>query len=145
MRMNMGVRNQTAIRLTAAWVVLACVLVVGVILYWPKNHVTGGPGISSGIEHNLRLIDSAKEEWGIEHGANGLSVATKEDLAPYLKRYVASNGWLSSVAGEVYILGPLSKAPEAQLTREVDGRPKGTIIRFGTNGLLEFVLTNNPK
>jgi hypothetical protein len=143
-RENMGEQNQTSNSLRPVWAVLACLFVLGVFL-WPRSFIGGGPGIMTGFEMNLRLIDGAKQQWAFAHGGNGASLTTKEDIAPYLGEFAGADGWLKPVAGEVYILRPLSNVPEAQLTREVEGRPKGTIIRFGSNGRLEYILPNNPK
>lgn len=140
----MGERNRTSIALRLVWAVLGCLIVLGLVL-WPGNFIREGPGRMTGLEMNLRLIDAAKQQWAFAHGGNGASLPTKENVAPYLRESGAADGWLKPVAGEVYLIRPLSNVAEAQLTRAVEGKPEGTIIRFGTNGRLEYILPNNPK
>jgi hypothetical protein len=86
------------------------------------------------IVNNLQQLDGAVQYWGIEHRQTGAVVVTWENIAPYLKIPV------KPVAGEVYILKDLMHSPEAVLTRKLDEKPKGTVLRLGTNGVLEIIL-----
>ncbi len=86
------------------------------------------------IVHNLQQLDGAVQYWGIEHRQTGAVVVTWENIAPYLKTPV------KPVAGEVYVLKDLMHSPEAVLTRKLDERPTGTVLRLGTNGDLEIIL-----
>jgi len=71
----------------------------------------------------------------LEHGLTGAAVPTKEDIIPYLHGFdVDADGWIKPVAGERYNLRCLVEVPEAELTRDLEGRPKGTRIRLLTNG-----------
>jgi hypothetical protein len=101
------------------------------------NFVSRGPGKINAIITNLRQIDGAAEQWAIDHHQTGAVLVTREDLAPYLR--VASGHWVTPVAGERYVLNVLPQSPEAMLTREVEGRPQGTVIRFTTNGDIQFI------
>jgi hypothetical protein len=47
----------------------------------------------------------------------------------------AHKGWVQPLAGERYILNLLTELPEAELTRTVDGRPKGTRLRLLPEGV----------
>jgi len=67
-------------------------------------------------------------------GMAGTVVVTWEDVAPYLRNAP------KPVDGEVYVLKTLTQSPEAVLTRKLGERPKGTILRLGTNGNLQVVL-----
>ena len=96
------------------------------------NFVRSGTSKTSAIFSNLRQLDGAKQIWAFEHGRTGAVAVTTQDIAPYLPHFTA-------VAGERYILRTLAEVPEAQLTREVDGRPKGTVLRFGTNDSVEII------
>jgi|ERR1035438_7763580 hypothetical protein len=102
------------------------------------NYVRSGPSKISAIANNLRQLDGAMQLWAIEHGRTGAVVVAEEDVAPYLRAH--SNGWVTSVAGERYILKTLVESPEVELTREVEGRPKGSILRLSTNSDLEVIL-----
>jgi hypothetical protein len=64
----------------------------------------------------------------------GTVVVTWEDVAPYLRNAP------KPVDGEVYVLKTLTQSPDAVLTRKLGERPKGTILRLGTNGNLQVVL-----
>lgn len=78
--------------------------------------------------NNLRQLDGAVEQWAIDHHQTGAVLVTEADLTPYLRHSQ------QPVAGERYVLRPLPQSPEVVLTREVEGRPKGTVICFTTNG-----------
>lgn len=111
------------------WFVLA-----GVIGLWLlcmlciPNFVRSGTSKTNAIISNLRQLDGAKQQWALEHGRTGAVIVTTQDIAPYLRHF-------KPVAGERYSLRTLLQYPEAQLTREVDGRPKGTVLRLGTNSV----------
>jgi hypothetical protein len=92
------------------------------------NFVRSGPGKTVGIEWRLRLIDTAKQEWAADHHQTNDVAMSAEDIAPYLTRFFPQ-GAIRPVAGERYTINSLWKAPEAELTREMEGRPKGTVIR----------------
>jgi hypothetical protein len=85
-------------------------------------------------------LDGAVQQWALDHGRTGAVVVTREDIAPYLRHSPDTNGWVKSVAGERYILKTITDSPEAHLTRDLEGRPKGTVIRLGTNMHVEIIL-----
>ena len=124
---------------------LGSILVLGVLVALLVSIVVANfPGPRPGrarigaIVNNLRQLDGAVSVWAIDNQQTGAVMVTQKDIAPYLGRHLLDhNGWVKSVAGEQYILKPLPQSPEAVLTREVEGRPKGTIFRFRTNGDLE--------
>ncbi len=87
----------------------------------------------NGMCSNLRRVDGAMQQWAFDHGRTGAVVVTKQDLAPYLRDTV------KPVAGERYSVKTLLDSPEAQLTRRIDGHPTGTVVRFNTKGVVEFV------
>jgi hypothetical protein len=91
------------------------------------------------IESNLRQLDGAVQMWGFEHQKTGAVAVTLEDVAPYLRADRDVHGGMKSVAGEVYVLKTLTQPPEAVLTRKLGDRPKGTVLRLGTNGDVQFV------
>jgi hypothetical protein len=92
------------------------------------------------IISNLRQLDGAMQQWALDHGRTGAVMATKEDIAPYLRYSFAPDGLVKSVAGERYILKTITEPPEAHLTCELDGRPKGTVFRLGTTSVVEIIL-----
>jgi hypothetical protein len=117
-------------------------VLVGVVGLWLlcvlciPNFVRSGTSKTNAILNNLRQLDGAKQTWAFEHGRTGAVVVTTQDIAPYLPHF-------RPVAGERYSLRTLAEFPEAQLTREVDGRPKGTVLRFGTNDNIEIIGPTN--
>jgi len=109
--------------------------VVGLWLLWvlcSVNFVRSGTSKTNAIFNNLRQLDGAKQLWAVEHGRTGAVVVTMQDIAAYLPHFTV-------IAGERYILRTLVEVPEAQLTRDVDGRPKGTVLRFGSNDSVEII------
>lgn len=86
------------------------------------------------IINNLRQLDGAIQMWALDHGQTGAVLVTKQDLAPYLTHPPHLDGWVKPVAGERYILKGLYEPPEAELTRDLEGRPKGSVLRLSTNG-----------
>jgi hypothetical protein len=86
------------------------------------------------IINNLRQLDGAVQQWGLDHHQTGVVAVTWGDLAPYLKDRCDQHGWVKSVDGEVYVLKGLAQSPEVVLTRKLGDRPKGTVLRFGANG-----------
>ena len=117
--------------------VFVALLISIVVPNWPRSRHSK----INAIENNLRQLAGAVEQWAIDHQQTGAVRVTKEDIAPYLR--VQPDHWVKQVAGERYILTVLPQLPEVVLTREVDGRPKGTVIRATTNGtFLQFILPN---
>lgn len=102
------------------------------------------------IINNLRQIDAAKNQWAFEHVPNitkidQVSVLTnqpsEEDLTPYLHFQNKKVDVIPSIAGEIYIINPLNKSPEAKLVNKIDMPwPKGSIIRFSENPKLNAYL-----
>ena len=107
------------------------------------NYVGGGHSKTVGIEHNLRQLDGAVQQWGIDHHQTGAVVVTWENVAPYLKAAPEVHSGMKPVDGEVYVVKDLMHSPEAVLTRKLGERPKGTVLRLGTNGALEIILPKN--
>jgi len=104
------------------------------------NYVGHGRGRTNGIVNNLRQLDGAVQQWALDYHQTGAIVVAWKDIAPYLKGASDLHGWVKPVAGEVYVLKALPQSPEVVLTRELDGRPKGTVLRLGTNGDVEIIL-----
>jgi len=116
-------------------------LIAAVYVYTPHFN-RSGPSKTSGIIDNLRQLDGATQQWAIEHGQTGGVIVTWEDLAPYLRRTPNLGVWVKPVAGEKYTLKTVKESPEAELTRELEGRPKGTVLRLGSNLDVEIILPN---
>jgi hypothetical protein len=101
------------------------------------------------IFNNLRYIDGAKQGWALERGITNADQAAHfsrllswKDLTPYLLQDINviqskcfdSNGVTHPVSGEIYMINPLGKSPEAKLVQKIDMPwPKGSIIRFSVN------------
>ena len=95
---------------------------------------------TNAIVNNLQQLFVAVQYWGIQHQQTGAVAVTWEDVALYLRATPEAHGRMKSVAGEIYVLNPLAQSPEAVLTRELDGRPRGTVLRLGTNGDHQIIL-----
>jgi Mg-chelatase subunit ChlD/type II secretory pathway pseudopilin PulG len=65
------------------------------------------------IINNLRLLDSAKQQWALEQRKSATDVPTMQDLQAYLGR--GEHGDVPAVAGETYNLGAVAQQPVAQL------------------------------
>ncbi len=91
------------------------------------------------IVNNLRQFAGAAEMWAIDHHQTNAVLMTEADLTNYLRHP------LQPIVGERYILRPLPQSPEVVLTREVEGRPKGTVICFTTNGEVKFIPPNQKN
>jgi type II secretory pathway pseudopilin PulG len=88
------------------------------------------------IINNLRQLDGAMQQWELDHGKTGTVVPTQEDIVAYLRHP------LKPVAGERYIFRGLAEPPEAQLTRKVEGRPGGSVLRLNANTGFDVILPN---
>ena len=78
------------------------------------------------IYHNLRQIDSAKEQWALEHmKAVGTVVSDLTEIKDYLR-----NGKVTDVIRENYVLNPVGTPPDAALPSGVGLGPyaPGAII-----------------
>ncbi len=93
------------------------------------------------IVNNLSLIQQGKELWAREHGRTGAVMVTEHDLALYVHDFP---NCLRRVVGERYKLNVLSESPEAELTHEWGGCPKGTLFRLNSTNLYEIILPNKP-
>jgi hypothetical protein len=125
-----------------AWIVGLGTLVicVGLVLSVGITNYVGSPRSKTlAIVNNLRQLDGAMQQWASDHRQAGTVVVTKEQLAPYLSPI---GGWVKPVAGERYILKTVSESPEARLTGQLEGRPKGTVLLLDTNGGFRAILPN---
>ena len=68
--------------------------------------------------NNLRLIDSASQQWALENKKGAADVPTWDDLRPYIGR--GTNGELPTCpSGGVYTLGPVSDKPTCSIPGHV--------------------------
>jgi hypothetical protein len=65
------------------------------------------------IMNNLRLLDSAKQQWALEQRKSATDVPTMEDLRPYVGR--GERGEVPGGEGQTYILGAVGEPPVARL------------------------------
>lgn len=120
----------------AAVILVLGVLVALLLAVAVANRPTSRHSRINAMVNNLRQLDGAAEQWAIDHDQTGAVLVTEADLTNYLRRS------LEPIAGERYVLRPLPQSPEVVLTREVEGRPKGTVICFTTNGEVRFIPPN---
>jgi hypothetical protein len=124
---------------TAANVVAFIAFLLLVAFISMPNSVRSNHSKTNSIINNLRQIDGALQQWAFEHGQTNAVTIAKEDITPYLRR---PPPWINPVAGEIYIIKGVTEPPEAQLTRDLPGHPKGTVFRFTTNGQPEIIFPN---
>ena len=74
------------------------------------------------IINNLRIIDGAKQQWGLEEKQIGTAVPTSSQLDVYIKNGMPPN---SDVAGETYIINSISGDVQATVGALADV-PAGT-------------------
>jgi hypothetical protein len=74
------------------------------------------------------------QQWAFDNGKTGAVVVTWTDIAPYTRHLASPDGRLKSVAGERYVFKGLHNPPEAQLMHRLEQWPKGSVVRFSTNG-----------
>lgn len=82
------------------------------LLHWGfqhRNFTSGGPSPLQGIVCNLSLIESAKEEWFIQHKKSIGDIPTRADLAVYM-RY---GKWIRRQANETYFINPIGTMASA--------------------------------
>ena len=128
------------------WTYLAFVFALGCLgCLWP-NYVRRGPGYESNcISQNLKQIAGSKEVWATEHHESRSVLLAASELPDFLSQRSREQIFENPRFGEIYRIMPLGVSPEAELTKEVDGRPKGTILRLSPGGYLDVVLPGSPK
>ena len=136
--MNTAATSTLRLRIWLYVLVLACGALVAFVI---AERV---PTQTSKIVGNLMRIDSLKLMWAFDHGTNGAVKITERELAPYLPAGSQPDTLVVPVAGERYVLNPLSVLPEAQLTQKVGKMPKGTVIRLLRGERKYEVILPNP-
>jgi hypothetical protein len=82
-----------------------------------NNPRVGGRGQASLCINNLRLIDSAKQQWALENNKKSTDTPTMEDLKPYL---AGPNGNFPKCPdGGEYILGSVGEMPRCTIPGHV--------------------------
>ncbi len=70
--------------------------------------------------NNLRQIDSAKQQWALEHQKKETDMPTQSDITSYLK----NNQWPVCLAGGSYSINALREAPACSITgHQLKNRP----------------------
>jgi prepilin-type N-terminal cleavage/methylation domain-containing protein len=69
------------------------------------------------IINNLRVIESAKQQWALEKKKASADVPVSTDLTPYLK----GNNMPTAVAGETYNINAVNAEATATLAAAIDG------------------------
>jgi hypothetical protein len=118
--MNEPKRNQLFV--SPAFLVTAIVglfiglIVVVVIPNFIKTHSTSA---QNPCINNLRQIDAAKNEWALEKGKTNGTVATENDIKPYIK--LDSNGNIPRCpSGGKYTIGKVGENPTCSLGTTVN-------------------------
>lgn len=69
------------------------------------------------IINNLRVLESAKQQWALEKKKASADVPVSTDLTPYLK----GNNMPTAVAGETYNINAVNAEATATLAAAIDG------------------------
>ena len=64
--------------------------------------------------NNLRILDSCKQEWALEHKKATNDIPTWDDLRPYIPNWW-TNGMPVCPQGGIYIIGRIGKAPTCSI------------------------------
>src|SRR6266545_1765159 len=110
-------------------------------------------GQANAVINNLRMLDSAKQQWALEKKKSATDVPTLSDLEPYMGR--RGEGSPPSVMGETYKLGCVSEEVTADLdsararksfgglaAKLPAGGARGERARLSVDGELTFVNKN---
>jgi hypothetical protein len=140
------------------WKLLILMLLCGLIAWVAIPNFVGHSQYKANyIINNLRQIGGAKNQWAFDHGITNSDQITgltnqlsEQDLSPYLGFFSKENRLVPSVAGEIYVINPLNKSPEAKLVHKIDKPwPIGSIIRFSekpkVNAYLEIIFPDGTK
>ena len=73
------------------------------------------------IISNLRIIESCKDRWALDHNRGTGAQPTEADLAEYLRK----NAMPSPVASETYNLNPIGSAADATAASTIGNIPAG--------------------
>ena len=100
----------------SAAVILPAVAVVGVLAGIAIPNFVRARTVSQGNScvNNLRLIDSAKQQWALEHHKRNTDTPTEEDLTPYLGRGPAGQ-FPRCPQGGTYIIGSVGEKPRCSI------------------------------
>jgi len=77
--------------------------VVGLQLYFGPHYMSA----ANACFNNLRQIDAAKQQWGLEHHASATNTPSWDDLRPYL----AGGKILTCPNGGTYTIGRMNQPP----------------------------------
>ena len=81
---------------------------------------TGYMSQQNACVNNLRQIDGAKNEWALENGKTNGTVATEDDIKPYIK--LDANGNLPKCPqGGTYTIGKVGEPPTCSLGKTKPG------------------------
>jgi uncharacterized protein (TIGR03435 family) len=70
------------------------------------------PGLPPGVVNNLRLIDSAKQQWALEQRKQNTDTPTWEDIRPYLRGPSEDLRDFTNSSDGAYIIGSVGSKPE---------------------------------
>ena len=115
--------------LSVDFILVLLLLGVLVVVALP-GRVPGGPGPLNRISSNLRAIETAKEQWALEHKTSPADTPRISDLAPYLRNHQ----FPSAIAKEKYEINPLGVPASARLVRKLGRYKAGSVITLNGNG-----------
>ncbi len=98
---------------------------------------------ANAILNNLRQLDSAKQQWALEHGKSDTDTPTFDDIKNYIKGATPP-----SVAGETYVLGKVGEPVLAEVEASKASRRLGRLPveqTRQTDGRLLVQLSQGPQ
>jgi hypothetical protein len=101
------------------FVAIFVLAIVAFVLLLPNFLILGVNNVSSSNAciNNLRIIDSAKDQWALEHGKTSNDIPTWDDVRPYLGR-LPSNNIPVCPSGGTYTLGRVGSPPTCSIGGE---------------------------
>jgi Tfp pilus assembly protein PilE len=76
------------------------------------------------VLNNLRMMESAKEQWALENKKREGSPVTEQNLTEYLR-----GGRINPIAGETYNINPVGTPATATLSQRIMNHPAGSVIK----------------
>src|SRR5438309_193178 len=88
-----------------------CAILLVACRHTQPDRYAQSPAFGSCI-NGLRIVDSAKQYWALEHHASSNAVPTWDDIRPYVGRGKPQDlGWLRCPAGGTYTIGRIADPP----------------------------------
>jgi hypothetical protein len=99
-------------------IVVCCVALLTIIILPNFNSIGGGhPSPKNTCINNLRLLDTAVQQWALEHNKTNSDIPTWADVMPYLSR--SGKEMLKCPLGGTYTFRSIYEKPTCSVTNHV--------------------------